>query len=119
MNNLSWLIYLADVLPALSAVAGVAGVLLSLALGVAPIPLFIEDAWDRFKGVYCKLWIVVAVFAAINVVCPSKETMYLIAASEMGEEVTMTPEFTKIRTIINSFLDDQIEGRTDDNAGGK
>lgn len=39
---------------------------------------------------------------------PSKETFYLIAASEMGNKAVQTPEFDKIRKIVDKFLDRQL-----------
>lgn len=41
---------------------------------------------------------------------PDKDTFYLIAASEAGEQAIQTPEFTKLRTLLNQYLDDAIEG---------
>ena len=35
--------------------------------------------------------------------------MYMIAASEVGEEVIMSPEIDKVRTIINEKLDEILE----------
>ena len=39
---------------------------------------------------------------------PSKDTFYLIAASEAGEQAIQTPEFNKVRKVINGWLDDKI-----------
>lgn len=38
---------------------------------------------------------------------PEKDTFYLIAASEAGEQAVQTPEFTKVRQVLNKWLDDQ------------
>jgi hypothetical protein len=40
---------------------------------------------------------------------PSKDTFYLIAASEAGEQTLNTPEVSKARIVINKWLDDQIK----------
>lgn len=39
---------------------------------------------------------------------PSKDTFYLIAASEAGEQSLQTPEFGKVRQVINKWLDGQL-----------
>lgn len=39
---------------------------------------------------------------------PSKDTFYLIAASQAGEQAIKTPEFLKVRNVLNKWLDDQM-----------
>jgi len=105
MNNLSWLIYFADVLPAFASTVSVLSV---LSLGLFCIVAFVSAAACEWESVapYMK-WIFVPVTALFLITpIPSKETIYLIAASEVGEAALDTPEVTKIRAIINKFLDE-------------
>lgn len=46
---------------------------------------------------------------------PSKDTFYLIAASEAGEQALQTPEFGKVRQVINKWLDGQLHDEPDSN----
>lgn len=40
---------------------------------------------------------------------PDKDTFYMIAASEAGQKALQTPEFGKIRTVVNQYLDGVIK----------
>lgn len=46
---------------------------------------------------------------AVSFLVPQKDTFYMIAASEAGESVLNSPEITKVRTIINNYLDKTIK----------
>lgn len=48
---------------------------------------------------------------AVSHLVPEKDTFYMIAASEAGESIgkEISPEVTKVRTIINNWLDNQIK----------
>lgn len=106
MNNLSWLIYAADVLPALGRWFGITAVILASVSGFSLIAVTIEDVWEDHKAWFFKVWISLSFLIIFSALCPSKETIYLIAASEIGENVIETPEFVKIRTMINTWLDE-------------
>lgn len=56
----------------------------------------------RFTFPLCLLLFAVTFFV------PSKDTFYLIAGSEIGEQAVQTPEFSKVRTLLNKWLDKQI-----------
>jgi hypothetical protein len=45
---------------------------------------------------------------------PSKDTFYLIAASQAGEQAIKTPEFLKVRNVLNKWLDEQAGPSSDD-----
>lgn len=123
MNDLSWLLYLADVLPAFSGGVGVVGALISIAalIGLAVniiMSIYGEgDASDaeEVKAMSQKLaffrWLfpcALLLSLSTNLV-PSKETFYAIAVSEMGEELLKSPEIGKARKALNNWLDDQLE----------
>ena len=137
MNNLSWLLYWADVLPSLSSLlSGVFGLLFFGSCGVFFFYVVAsEDTnekapngknwWEcteeemlRFYSnearVAMKCWhvkylcpILFFLWSACFLV-PSKDTFYMIAASEAGGEVVQSPEFVKIRAVINQYLDDKL-----------
>ena len=128
MNNLSWLLYLADVLPTASGwLTGLCSFTLVLStflfFAFGMTGFFGEEQkylsnpkyWSEFAFTAAfarrcrKLWVVMTAAVLVIVGClliPSKETFYLIAASQTGEEVLKTPEAAKIRTALNKYLDD-------------
>lgn len=122
MNDLSLLLYFADVLGGLSKFLLFVGVVL---LSVAGVTVFVGcmemsvnsrhgpenndyirgKEWRDFGLKY--LWVAV-VAVVVSLLMPSRETMYMIAASEVGEEAIQTPEFAKMRKILNKYLDEQL-----------
>lgn len=61
-----------------------------------------------------KWWIFSFICIIIGNLTPSQNTFYLIAASEMGEEAVKTPEFSKLKTILNNKLDEIISNDSKD-----
>ena len=125
MNNLSWMLYLADVAESASFIVGMGTILLTTAvvwLGFSyscNVSLS-HHSEDRKKenDAHRKLClsyiptisIIASILFLVFLLLPTKQTIYLIAASEMGETmVEENPEFNKVREIINRWLDDQIE----------
>lgn len=118
MNSLSWLIYLASVCDELRGVS----VLITILGAIATIVLAIHWKWridfdgreeeesakKLFTGSFKMSAIAFAVAAFIVVLVPSKDTIYAIAASEIGEEVIKSPEASKARQALNAWLDKQI-----------
>ena len=102
MNTLSLLLYLADIVGTAKEASIVIG-----SIGFA-IFLFItavvtmEDELDspKYKSFlsYCK-W-VIPLLLVISVIAPSSKTMYLIIASEMGEELVETEEMSELRDAV-------------------
>ena len=137
MNNLSWLLYWADVLPSLSTLlVFVFGLLFFGSCGVFFFYVVVSEDTDEKPPegkewrnctreemlrsysddarVAMKCWHVKYIcptlfflWAACFLV-PSKDTFYMIAASEAGGEVIQSPEFVKIRAVINQYLDDKL-----------
>lgn len=113
MNSLSMLLYLADVLTGVSQTI----IILSLASLLASAVIFFgslsctENIRDTMNGSAGNVrWIVpLACFMLVIVnLVPSKTTFYMIAASEVGEDVLKTPEITKVRRLINQSLDEAL-----------
>ena len=120
MNSLSWLIYLAEVCGHVGGIFGF-GAIVSVIITIIPIGFgtAIRDAYsegspDWYAGVRAqKLAICVGVplsflFGLIWAVIPSQNTVYAIAASEMGEKFTHTQTFNKAEQALNAWLDRQI-----------
>lgn len=117
MNNLSTLIYLAEILPNFGMLLGLLGFsLLGLWLIVVITTGFYNDMSDIYKRPkkdYPKIkgyLIPITLLFTVSILVPSKETIYLIAGSEAGEYVVSTPEAQEIITDIHAIIKKQLEG---------
>lgn len=122
MNNLSWMLYWADVAEKISSAVGFTFTLMCLILAGLSLFFFGFSREQRASDTERKMWrrsylttipfsfVFLMVALATNLV-PSKQTIYLIAASEMGEASVQqfTPELTKIRGVVNKYLDKALE----------
>lgn len=128
MNSLSWMIYLADVsdgvgrlFGGLTFVSGISTVLCAIgfyATMTAPDVYGWEDR-DAKLAAHTKLHLMLGktipravagflVFGLCAGALPSKETVYAIAASEMGEQLINTPTAGKAVKALDAWLDRQI-----------
>lgn len=128
MNNLSWLLYAADVAGSVSGVlsftafgamvAGVGSGIGYLATGSSPHIWSWDDKAtkvadhkamrDALKKIPKRAVIVFALSATLASIIPGKETIYAIAASEMGENVLNSQTGDKAVKALNAWLDRQI-----------
>lgn len=86
MNNISWLVYLADISQGISTLLGFSAFVLAMFLGVLTTGVFIEG-WTWPKTRY---YFLVGFLALSATIIPSKNTIYMIVASEMGEKASNT-----------------------------
>lgn len=125
MNQLSWLIYWADI-------AGSAGGWFNIIAFFSLLPLLggifclmastdwamsEEDANGLRKFAFralCFSLPTFLVFLLLSILTPAKETVYAIAASEVGEEVINSPTMGKAARALESWLDRQISPVKDD-----
>lgn len=128
MNNISWLVYAAEVLPSLS--DWLVNISLAAGLAVAAFFLFsmvvgVEESYHSEETKASKAevrssawaslrkfipWVVAG--CLLSVFIPSKTTIYMIAASEIGETVVTSPEAQEmlgdLKSIIKKRLKDEI-----------
>ncbi len=124
MNELSWLIYAADVAGDVNAVCatvfygGAAGLALySVGKGFARVAMSrFDDApvTPSIAAVGKKLWLPILIAGLIGVATPSAGTFYAIAASEMGERALASETAGKAVEALNAWLDRQIAPATPD-----
>lgn len=111
MNNLSWLLYFAEVAGKLGHVAEVITVVLSL--GLLGIVFWYTVSFDKYLEIPkppIKSYLVTYVVALlISVFTPSKETIYLIAGSEAGEAVVTSESGQEILNDIRQVIKHQLE----------
>lgn len=117
MNSLSWLLYAAEILGNLGSLLTFFGVAGLLVVSVFWLIALMDqnsrypDEWS--VGVPQKMmkiiWVPCTVLS-VAMLFPSSNTIYAIAASEMGERAMTTPTFGKATEALNAWLDKQIEG---------
>jgi len=120
MNELSWLIYLADVAGSLDALFSTlaliccsAGIILTILAIVAKADK--EEAIDKTLSFYGRFALGTFFLMAIGAaVIPQRETVYAIAASEVGEQALTSPIATKSFKAIEVWLDKQIAPKVED-----
>jgi len=139
VNQLSWLLYLANVAGTASVVLGVIGGLSLIASIIFALIHFcmredtegeiiiargysqervhkrdestLEAVKTYHKGILTlsrRLFITFVVSLVVFVATPRAETVYAIAASEMGEKVLKTPTAQKAFQALDAWLDKQI-----------
>ena len=109
MNDLSWFIYFADVIPTISLGIGLSSCILLVLYVIMFLACAADEELENIPKIVHKGAIIVLALFVFNFSLPSKQAMYLIAASEVGEEVLKTPEATKSLKLINNWLDEQLE----------
>lgn len=117
MNTLSWLVYAAEISGNISAVLFVAAIMFIIVGGFAAAIsgdriLFSEETRDSVRGCYRRWFPVAAVAIVLAAFLPSKTTIYLIAASEIGETVVTSPDaiemMTGLKAVIKKRLKDEL-----------
>jgi hypothetical protein len=113
MNQLSQLIYFADV------VGGADGLFLFISITSAFLTLVFTGIHVGMKADECVQplslkWGMSALgcfflFCFLTVATPSKETVYAISASEVGEEIVNSDTANKAKQALNRWLDKQIQ----------
>lgn len=107
MNDLSLFLYAAGVI-------GNVTVLLGISLSVLAFGFFgLLMYYGIEKGTLCPHWgkLTAAIFvlSLVTTLIPSKNTMYAIAASQMGEQAVKSQIGQKTLGALEAWLDKQIE----------
>lgn len=117
MNQLSWLLYIGNVLGNLGSVFVFISLGFIILCIIAAIALCVQlETYSSYnndpkptlhKSVYL---MIPAVFVCwlLAALCPSQDTVYAIAASQVGEQALKTPLAQKAEKAINVWLDNQI-----------
>lgn len=120
MNQLSWLIYFADVANSVSGWFSFFGWVASIIVIIAII-VFIaassdhnaeaNEAAEVSRACGKIIWAFgpfAAIIVLLTIFVPSKETVYAIAASEVGEEVVQSQAFGRATSALNNWIDRQL-----------
>lgn len=120
MNSLSWLLYLADVLPSFGSALTFITLVLAVISTVGAIASLVEGIEDGDDEIAKKVFSISSKTAVISLslfifsfLIPEKQTFYLIAASEIGEEALLSEEAIKLRKILSQELDKLLQTEKD------
>ena len=114
MNQLSWILYAANVcdnaawLLSILTILGTIGAILWAVIGLIEDSLRSEQ-WCNWRR--CGLYVILPCWllgVIPGIFVPSKETVYAIAASEIGEQALHTSVGNKAFKALDSWLDKQI-----------
>lgn len=107
MNTLSWFLYAADVVSGVGAIFMVIAIccLSSQVLWGAVLD---GGAHTALQGALKRAFVVGLVCLFVSAATPSKQTLYAIAASELGEEAYKSALGQKAMKALESFIDKQI-----------
>lgn len=101
MNNLSWFIYLTQVVDAIGVLCAVTIVLGGIASIITLVIGHVEES-ERTTSLGKRILAGVCVAAVVGTVVPSRQTMLLIAGSEMGERIVKSDA---VKDIVNPGAD--------------
>ena len=111
MNNLSWIIYAADVIGSLILFLGLTGFAL-LCVSFGNIMYHSIENDDARLATTWKWAVPLAFFLfVVAILLPSRQTIILIAASQYGEHVAQTPEAKELANEAREALQRLIKGR--------
>lgn len=108
MNTVSFLIYIADVLPSLAA-ALIFWACIGCIVGAFLIACHYDNHRPESARKVRRLWFIPFAMIFVGIFLPSSNTFYLIAASEIGEDVVTSPRAKKIMQVLDSKLDDFLK----------
>lgn len=103
MNNLSWLLYFTSVFDSLRFFAG-----LFAFIACIVVVIYICVELEGRKKPKLGWGVLPLMLGLIAIVTPPKDTMYAIAASEMGQKVYESDVGQKTKLAIEAWLDKQI-----------
>lgn len=123
MNSVSWMVYLAEVIGKIIHPFGIVAIgywmIVVFAFGIQAITNHDEDyyrsgiekktfAYSFVKKRFVFLWLFCTIMA---IIIPSSTTIYMIAASEMGQRVIENPQ---AQEMFAALYDKIMEGLTND-----
>lgn len=127
MNQLSWMLYIAELVGTVNLVLWAAFAAFS-AVGVILVLWYLQGAEQKDYRMYkkrneefeinepiinkCQIrmaFFVAVILLIVATVVPSKQTIYAIAASQAGEQILKTPLASKAEKALDSWLDAQIK----------
>lgn len=108
MNSLSLFLYFADVIPSVGVLLGFVGVFITAACALICILYGMDDQTIPIKSITIALSCAFILFL-ITALTPSKNTLYAIAASELGQKAVESELGGKALKAIEHWINDQVK----------
>lgn len=124
MNELSWFVYIAQVLPNLGVTMAFSALIsIVMMIGFYVYGMTARSDGTRYPSLYPqarengmkvlstlhKIWWIPIVILFLSTLIPSKQTLYMIAASQIGEQVIQLEEVQKLGGDVGGLASDTIE----------
>jgi len=109
VNNLSWLILAADTAGSFKGVALLGAIATGVAVPLVAMLRAVDEDEDAFPRAPRGLLIACVSLVVASALIPSRETIYAIAASEVGEDVLQSKTGGKAVQALDAWLDKQIK----------
>jgi hypothetical protein len=111
MNSLSWLMYLAEVAGNFRLVAAVGLIGTVAFFGFATLGLVVSEGeiWGWYSRHFARMVGSMMLAAMIVTVMPTQTTIYMIAASELGEQAVRTPEAKELLGDVKDIITQQLK----------
>lgn len=111
MNSLSWLIYLGDVVGQFRVLLLVLLVMSLIFAGGATLSLGITEGetFGWYRRVFLRMVTAPIILAIAWIVIPSKQTLYMIAASEVGKMVYEAPTAQEFLGDVKDILGAELK----------
>lgn len=124
MNNLSLLLYFANVLPSLASTLLFLVFLFAAIICVVSIFITVNrdcsihiqaDKYVDLRYKLLRYWPVVVLFLVTSILIPSERTFYFIAASELSEVVIEDGRVQKTFDSLSKIIDNKLESMLEEN----
>lgn len=110
MNSLSWFLYFADFAVRFQFISALVMLTAAFGLGVTFILKTLEEPAKNSRSLVKGFAIALIVSSSIFCLTPSKNTLYAIAASQLGEKAMESTIGQKTKQALELWIDSQIEG---------
>ena len=120
MNNLSWMIYLAEVCERVQGVAEILAFMLGFmgAFAVFAMWMHVSEIGAKVAASLTVLYLLVELpLIALGAFTPSSSTIYMIAASEAGETVVTSPEAKEMLGDLKEIIRRKLKEELNDEVG--
>jgi len=115
MNSVSWFLYFVQFISNLSVITLIALIILGIGLSLTLVFAAIEQELSYNDWPSNPLWkisrnlaIALGIFTFIALFLPSKDTMYAIAASQVGEQIIQLEEVQEVGGEVGAIAKDAI-----------
>ncbi len=111
MNELSWMLYFADVLPSIGVTLFFTPLIIGIVLSVSMFGTYLDGYTDANKAIRVATKRVspfLVMFFVMGLLIPSQKTIYMIVGSQVTEEAIASETGKRVLDAVNRKLDEYI-----------